>query len=198
MTNIGCVFPPIYLCCLKHYRCLPFPPLTPSPCSRHLLRSSVYFTPNTHWSILTTACCTFVFHLLFLFPAHVFRVKKLKETFAFIQQLDKNMSNLRTWLARIESELSKPVVYDVCDDQEIQKRLAEQQVGREKWAFARGAVGLPSARSHLPPLGCGLARSHFMTLVGFSMKSRPPVHVLGRGGLPLQCPPLHRHSHSSL
>ncbi|KAI2571563.1 SYNE2 isoform 20, partial [Pan troglodytes] len=37
------------------------------------------------------------------------------------------MSNLRTWLARIESELSKPVVYDVCDDQEIQKRLAEQQ-----------------------------------------------------------------------
>ncbi|XP_050009678.1 nesprin-2 isoform X8 [Alexandromys fortis] len=55
------------------------------------------------------------------------RVKKLKETFAFIQQLDKNMSNLRTWLARIESELSKPVVYDVCDDHEIQKRLAEQQ-----------------------------------------------------------------------
>uniref|UniRef100_A0A8C3X5K7 Nesprin-2 n=1 Tax=Catagonus wagneri TaxID=51154 RepID=A0A8C3X5K7_9CETA len=55
------------------------------------------------------------------------RVKKLKETFAFIQQLDKNMSNLRTWLARIECELSKPVVYDVCDDQEIQKRLAEQQ-----------------------------------------------------------------------
>uniref|UniRef100_A0A803TY05 Spectrin repeat containing nuclear envelope protein 2 n=1 Tax=Anolis carolinensis TaxID=28377 RepID=A0A803TY05_ANOCA len=55
------------------------------------------------------------------------RVKKLKETFTFIQQLDKNMSNLRTWLARIESELSKPVVYDICDDQEIQKRLAEQQ-----------------------------------------------------------------------
>uniref|UniRef100_A0ABM5FBV7 Nesprin-2 isoform X3 n=1 Tax=Pogona vitticeps TaxID=103695 RepID=A0ABM5FBV7_9SAUR len=55
------------------------------------------------------------------------RVKKLKETFAFIQQLDKNMSNLRTWLARIESELSKPVVYDICDNQEIQKRLAEQQ-----------------------------------------------------------------------
>ncbi|XP_036590172.1 nesprin-2 isoform X1 [Trichosurus vulpecula] len=55
------------------------------------------------------------------------RVKKLKETFAFIQQLDKNMSNLRSWLARIESELSKPVVYDICDDQEIQKRLAEQQ-----------------------------------------------------------------------
>ncbi|XP_065694805.1 nesprin-2 isoform X2 [Patagioenas fasciata] len=55
------------------------------------------------------------------------RVKKLKETFGFIQVLDKNMSNLRTWLARIESELSKPVVYDICDDQEIQKRLAEQQ-----------------------------------------------------------------------
>uniref|UniRef100_A0A5F8GZ14 Spectrin repeat containing nuclear envelope protein 2 n=1 Tax=Monodelphis domestica TaxID=13616 RepID=A0A5F8GZ14_MONDO len=61
------------------------------------------------------------------FSANTFRVKKLKETFAFIQQLDKNMSNLRSWLARIESELSKPVVYDICDDQEIQKRLAEQQ-----------------------------------------------------------------------
>uniref|UniRef100_A0A7M4FHX4 Spectrin repeat containing nuclear envelope protein 2 n=1 Tax=Crocodylus porosus TaxID=8502 RepID=A0A7M4FHX4_CROPO len=60
-------------------------------------------------------------------PPALPQVKKLKETFAFIQQLDKNMSNLRTWLARIESELSKPVVYDICDDQEIQKRLAEQQ-----------------------------------------------------------------------
>ncbi|XP_070798547.1 nesprin-2 [Pituophis catenifer annectens] len=55
------------------------------------------------------------------------RVKKLKDTFAFIQQLDKNMSHLHTWLARIESELSKPIVYDICDNQEIQRRLAEQQ-----------------------------------------------------------------------
>uniref|UniRef100_A0A672UDX3 Spectrin repeat containing nuclear envelope protein 2 n=1 Tax=Strigops habroptila TaxID=2489341 RepID=A0A672UDX3_STRHB len=55
------------------------------------------------------------------------QVKKLKETFEFMQLLDKNMSNLRTWLAQIESELSKPVIYDICDDQEIQKRLAEQQ-----------------------------------------------------------------------
>uniref|UniRef100_A0A8C3BTW8 Spectrin repeat containing nuclear envelope protein 2 n=1 Tax=Cairina moschata TaxID=8855 RepID=A0A8C3BTW8_CAIMO len=67
-------------------------------------------------------------HLVSLNNSHkTFLVKKLKETFAFIQLLDKNMSNLRTWLARIESELSKPVVYDICDDQEIQKRLAEQQ-----------------------------------------------------------------------
>ncbi|XP_030070635.1 nesprin-2 [Microcaecilia unicolor] len=55
------------------------------------------------------------------------RVKKLKETFIRIQQLEKEMSNLRTWLTRIESELSKPVVYDICDDQEIKKKLAEQQ-----------------------------------------------------------------------
>lgn len=55
------------------------------------------------------------------------RVKKLKETFIIIQNLDKNMSNLRTWLARIECELSKPVVYDICDDQEIKRKLAEQQ-----------------------------------------------------------------------
>lgn len=60
------------------------------------------------------------------------RVKKLKDTFAFIQQLDRNMSHLHMWLARIESELSKPIVYDICDDQEIQRRLAEQQVGWKK------------------------------------------------------------------
>lgn len=129
-----------------------------------------------------------VFHLFVLLPARTFRVKKLKETFAFIQQLDKNMSNLRTWLARIESELSKPVVYDVCDDQEIQKRLAEQQVGREKWALARGWVDLVPARSHLPPLGCGLAWSHFITPAGFSRESRPPVHALGRGRPPSPVP----------
>lgn len=46
-----------------------------------------------------------------------------------VQQLDKNMSNLRTWLSRIEAELAKPVVYNVCHSDEIQRKLAEQQVG---------------------------------------------------------------------
>ncbi|XP_039597030.1 nesprin-2 isoform X4 [Polypterus senegalus] len=55
------------------------------------------------------------------------RVKKLKETLQTVHQLDKNMSNLRTWLSRIESELSKPVIYDICDNDEIQRKLAEQQ-----------------------------------------------------------------------
>ncbi|XP_063296179.1 nesprin-2 [Pelobates fuscus] len=55
------------------------------------------------------------------------RVKRLKETLVVIQQLEKSMSNLRTWLARIESELSKPVIYSICDDQEIQRKLTEQQ-----------------------------------------------------------------------
>lgn len=45
-----------------------------------------------------------------------------------VQQLDKNMSNLRSWLCRIEAELSRPITYSVCHHQEIQKRLAEQQV----------------------------------------------------------------------
>uniref|UniRef100_UPI0037E98A37 nesprin-2a n=1 Tax=Semicossyphus pulcher TaxID=241346 RepID=UPI0037E98A37 len=55
------------------------------------------------------------------------RVKKLKETLVTVQQLDKNMSNLRSWLSRIEAELSRPITYSVCHHQEIQKRLAEQQ-----------------------------------------------------------------------
>lgn len=55
------------------------------------------------------------------------RVRKLKETLVTVQQLDKNMSNLRTWLSRIEAELSKPVVYSSCHSDEIQRKLAEQQ-----------------------------------------------------------------------
>lgn len=57
-----------------------------------------------------------------------FRVKKLKETLVTMQQLDKNMSNLRSWLSRIEAELSRPITYSICHEQEIQRRLAEQQV----------------------------------------------------------------------
>ncbi|XP_014859415.1 PREDICTED: nesprin-2-like isoform X6 [Poecilia mexicana] len=55
------------------------------------------------------------------------RVRKLKETLVTLQQLDKNMSNLRSWLSRIEAELSRPITYSVCHENEIQKRLAEQQ-----------------------------------------------------------------------
>nr|XP_033792800.1 nesprin-1 isoform X1 [Geotrypetes seraphini] len=55
------------------------------------------------------------------------RVKKLKETLIAVQQLDKNMSSLRSWLAHIESELSKPIVYETSDSEEIQRKLNEQQ-----------------------------------------------------------------------
>ncbi|XP_021076993.1 nesprin-1 isoform X10 [Mus pahari] len=63
-------------------------------------------------------------HLLDLIAA---RVKKLKETLVAVQQLDKNMGNLRTWLAHMESELAKPIVYDSCNSEEIQRKLNEQQ-----------------------------------------------------------------------
>ncbi|XP_078239370.1 nesprin-1 isoform X9 [Pogona vitticeps] len=63
-------------------------------------------------------------HLLDLIAA---RMKKLKETLVAVQQLDKNMSILRSWLAHIESELSKPIVYETCDSEEIQRKLNEQQ-----------------------------------------------------------------------
>ncbi|XP_062833328.1 nesprin-1 isoform X17 [Anolis carolinensis] len=57
----------------------------------------------------------------------VTRMKKLKETLVAVQQLDKNMSILKSWLAHIESELSKPIVYETCDSEEIQRKLNEQQ-----------------------------------------------------------------------
>ncbi|CAG03762.1 unnamed protein product, partial [Tetraodon nigroviridis] len=55
------------------------------------------------------------------------RVRKLRETLAAVQQLDKNMSNLRTWLARVEAELAEPPAYQVCHADEIQRKLTEQQ-----------------------------------------------------------------------
>ncbi|XP_061651777.1 nesprin-1 isoform X12 [Phyllopteryx taeniolatus] len=63
-------------------------------------------------------------HLLGLIGA---RVKKLRETLVAVQQLDKNMSSLRTWLAHIETELSQPIAYDACDFQDIQRKLELQQ-----------------------------------------------------------------------
>uniref|UniRef100_A0AAY5EIT2 KASH domain-containing protein n=1 Tax=Electrophorus electricus TaxID=8005 RepID=A0AAY5EIT2_ELEEL len=63
-------------------------------------------------------------HLLDLIAA---RVKKLRETLVAVQQLDKNMSSLRSWLSHIETELSRPIVYDTCDTSEIQKKLSQQQ-----------------------------------------------------------------------
>lgn len=56
------------------------------------------------------------------------RTKKLRETLVAVQQLDKNMSSLRSWLAHIETELSRPIVYDTCNFQEIQRKLDLQQV----------------------------------------------------------------------
>ncbi|XP_028970453.2 nesprin-1 isoform X2 [Esox lucius] len=55
------------------------------------------------------------------------RVKKLKETLVAVQQLEKNMSSQRSWLAHIETELSRPIIYDTCDAQEIQRKLNQQQ-----------------------------------------------------------------------
>ncbi|CAL8314621.1 unnamed protein product [Lota lota] len=55
------------------------------------------------------------------------RVRKLKETLTTVQQLDKNMSGLRSWLSRVEAQLYRPVSYSVCHHQEIQRRLAENQ-----------------------------------------------------------------------
>lgn len=63
-------------------------------------------------------------------------MKKLRETLVAVQQLDKNMSSLRSWLAHIETELSKPIAYDSCDFQEIQRKLDLQQVtvcGLRRW-----------------------------------------------------------------
>ncbi|XP_052468626.1 nesprin-2-like isoform X3 [Carassius gibelio] len=55
------------------------------------------------------------------------RVRKLKETLGTVQQLDKNMINLRTWLSGVEGELAKPIIYSICHSDEIHRKLAEHQ-----------------------------------------------------------------------
>lgn len=45
-----------------------------------------------------------------------------------VQQLEKKMGSLRSWLAHIEMELSRPIVYDTCNEKEIEKKLNQQQV----------------------------------------------------------------------
>ncbi|KAM4713181.1 nesprin-2a [Anableps anableps] len=73
------------------------------------------------------------------------RVKKLKETLVMVQQLDKNMSNLRSWLSRIEAELSRPITYSVCHEKEIKRRLAEQQdLQRDMEQHTEGVVSVLS------------------------------------------------------
>lgn len=66
-----------------------------------------------------------------------------------VQQLDKNMSNLRTWLSRIEAELARPVVYTVCHGEEIQRKLAEQQVSEDVTSQHCQAIGGEAASSSL-------------------------------------------------
>lgn len=69
-----------------------------------------------------------------------------------MQQLDKNMSNLRSWLCRVEAELSRPISYSVCHHQEIQRRLAEQQVGRKHLANIRPLWPLTCVRMSVQEL----------------------------------------------
>lgn len=92
----------------------------------------------------------FLFGVYLILPfLSLCRVKKLKETLVAMQQLDKNMSSLRSWLAHIESELSKPIVYETCDSEEIQRKLNEQQVKYNtitRWhgeSQSRVALGCP-------------------------------------------------------
>uniref|UniRef100_A0A8C1AD50 Dystrophin n=1 Tax=Cyprinus carpio carpio TaxID=630221 RepID=A0A8C1AD50_CYPCA len=63
---------------------------------------------------------------------HTPRKQMLTETLVTVQQLDKNMNNLHSWLTRIEAELAKPIHYSICHRDEIQKRLAEQQVSKSR------------------------------------------------------------------
>uniref|UniRef100_A0A3B3Q457 Spectrin repeat containing, nuclear envelope 2b n=1 Tax=Paramormyrops kingsleyae TaxID=1676925 RepID=A0A3B3Q457_9TELE len=56
------------------------------------------------------------------------RVRQLKETLSAVRQLDMDMNHLRVWLSHTEATLATPVTYSICHQDEIQGKLAEQQV----------------------------------------------------------------------
>lgn len=68
------------------------------------------------------------------------RVKKLRETLVAVQQLEKKMSSLRSWLSHIEMELSRPIVYHTCEEKEIEKKLNQQQVNGTTHETVRGST----------------------------------------------------------
>lgn len=57
-----------------------------------------------------------------------------------VQQLEKKMSSLRSWLSHIEMELSRPIVYDTCEEKEIEKKLSQQQVNGTTHKTVRGST----------------------------------------------------------
>lgn len=57
----------------------------------------------------------------------LFSSRKLHETMSAVQQLEQSMSRLRKWLAHIETELGKPVVYQRPELTDIQRCLQHTQ-----------------------------------------------------------------------
>uniref|UniRef100_UPI00358F25D2 nesprin-1-like isoform X2 n=1 Tax=Myxine glutinosa TaxID=7769 RepID=UPI00358F25D2 len=62
-----------------------------------------------------------------LFDLWTLRVRRSKEMAGSMQALDYSMSSLRSWLAHVEAELSRPIIFDSFDSQEIQLKLNEHQ-----------------------------------------------------------------------
>lgn len=84
-----------------------------------------------------------------------------------MQQLDKNMSSLRSWLVHIESELTKPIIYDSCDFQEIQRKLDLQQVTVHMYVYItvhKCGIYCPSATVALAAGAC-IAEINLMWIV---------------------------------
>ena len=56
------------------------------------------------------------------------RQRKLQETLLAVQQLDVSMANLRRWLSGMEHDLTAPIIYESCDQTDIQQKLRHQKV----------------------------------------------------------------------
>ena len=63
-----------------------------------------------------------------------------------VDQLDTNMDQLRQWLARMEAELSQPVVYQRPEFSEIQRWL--QQTQQLQGEVERHTTGVSSGRCY--------------------------------------------------
>jgi len=64
------------------------------------------------------------------------RLKKLEDTLRTVQQLDRNMQQLRQWLIATEHNLTSPLVYQLCDFEEMENHIQAQHV-RLHWLHIR-------------------------------------------------------------
>ena len=99
------------------------------------------------------------------------RSRKLRQTMSAVEQLEGSLSQLREWLASIESQLASPLRYSSPDFPEVERHLQRTQqlqadVEKHAAGVSSGKLLQLAPQSH-PPLQ--ICENHFETVACFRM-----------------------------